>query len=138
MTLDKMRYRGNKPLRANLTDAGADLVTDEDFSIYPGQNMTIELGTAIDLPDGYVGLVVPRSGLGSQGLRLVNTIGVIDSSYKSNIRARIENVGFRPFTFEKGDRILQLLIVPIATPAFTKGPGAWPKELRSGFGSTGV
>ena len=138
MSLDRVRCRGNKPLRTHKTDAGADLVTAEAFTLSPGENKTIETGTAIDLPEGYVGLIVSRSGLGSKGIRVRNSVGVIDPEYKSDMKVSLENVSKVPHRFEVGDRIAQLLIVPIATPKFVNGRGPWPKEERGGFGSTGT
>lgn len=135
--MEKLRYRGNKPLRAHKTDAGADLVTAEAFSLVPGEAKMIELGTAIDLPEGYVGIIVSRSGLGSRGIRLRNSVGVIDPAYKSDMKAIVENVSNVKHRFEVGDRIAQLLVVPIVTPEFVKGRGSWPKEERGGFGSSG-
>lgn len=136
--MENMRFRGNKPERQHSTDAGADLACKEDFYLAPGSNLLVDTGTAVDIPDGFVGLVVSRSGLGSRGIRIRNGVGVIDPSYKSNIQARMENVSLHGEHFSAGDRIAQLLIVPVETPKFVKGRGAWPQEGRGGFGSTGI
>lgn len=137
VVMDTLRFRGNKPERQNETDAGADLVTAESFTLSPGEHKIIETGTAIDLPPGFVGLIASRSGLGTMGVRVRNSVGVIDTSYKSDMKVCLENVSKVTHKFEVGDRIAQLLVVPIVTPKFTKGKGAWPKEERGGFGSSG-
>lgn len=97
-------------------------------------------GIAVAIPEGYAGLVTPRSGLAARhGIALVNAPGVIDSGYRGEIRVLLVNLDPRePFKVARGDRIAQLVIVPVAP--------AWPREVRElppsaraegGFGSTG-
>lgn len=142
MGLETLRVRGNIPQRANPTDAGMDLVSADTSwfqTIHPGGSFKFDTGTAVDLPEGYVGLVFSRSGLGSNGVRVRNGVGVIDQPYKSNIHVKLENVSEEPVTIEPGDRIAQLVIVPVETPGIVQvSPEEWPDEDRGGFGSTGV
>ena len=91
------------------------------------------------LPDNYVGLVFGRSGHGAKfGVTLANSVGVIDSDYRGEIRVTLINHGEKPFTVAHGDRIAQLAFVPVATARFIEA-----RELgdttrgTGGFGSTG-
>ena len=140
--MEELRVRGVMPRRQYRDDAGADLVIapgTETVILGPGECHMFDTGTAIDLPEGFTGLVFSRSGMGSRGIRVRNGVGVIDSSYKSNIKAMIENVSDEPIWLQAWDRIAQLVIVPIVTPRFFRDPNDdWPKEERGGFGSTGV
>ena len=140
--MKEIKFRGNKPFRANPNDAGADLVSAEKdtVTVTPGRVVTFDTGTAVDIPEGYVGLVFSRSGLGSRGFRIRNGVGVIDPGYKKNILATMENAS-RSATLhiEPGDRIAQLVIVPMVTPEFTEvAAKKWDEGERDGFGSTGV
>lgn len=135
LTLENARA----PKRMNPTDAGADLFSPSDFTMKAGQVGFIDLGIQIELENGTVGLIFPRGGLASRkGLRLRNTVGVIDAKYRDNIGLMLENSGDFDITVEKGDRIAQLVVVPILTPEFnvvehldTNG------DRGGGFGSSG-
>lgn len=131
------------PQRANPTDAGADLVATESFIVQAGVTRMFDTGVALKIPSGMVGLVVPRSSHGKVHIRLANTVGVIDSSYRGNIKVMITNAGTQPYTVNAYDtRIAQLLIVPIVLGVFkeTTEPNNWLDTDRGlgGFGSTGV
>lgn len=135
--MEAINYVGNKPQRQAPTDAGADLVAGHSGVIPAGGFMVIDTRTAIDLPAGYAGLVVSRSGLGLRGIRVRNSIGVIDPGYRSNIRVALENISDTNFSFHEGDRIAQLLIVPVELSDFTESKQGF-ETGRGGFGSTGV
>lgn len=132
------------PMRANRTDAGADLFSVENKMIYPGDMHLIDTGVSLKIPRGFVGLVVPRSSQGKIKVRIANTLGVIDSDYRGNIMVRLINEGEDPYEINKyATRIAQLIIAPIALPGFkTHNPnfdGLWDDTERGtgGFGSTG-
>lgn len=118
--------------------AGAyDLYMPEFGSLAPGEGLKFTLGFMAEVPEGFVVLMLPRSGVGSKGLMLANTCGVIDSDYRGEWFVHLLNCG-RGMTWSPGDRLLQMLIVPVAnvTPELADelsetGRGA------GGFGSTG-
>ena len=96
---------------------------------------------SIALPDGYVAFVVPRSGLAAKhGITIVNSPGTVDAGYRGEIRVTVLNTDAeQPFSIEVGDRIAQLIIMPVARARFvpvTTLPGSHRGE--SGFGSTGL
>ena len=90
--------------------AGLDLRIDIDLVLHKGQVEKVSTGVAVDIPYGYVGLVFPRSSC--SGWCLENTVGVIDRDYTGTIFAKLRGVSDTPVQFWKGDRILQLVLVP--------------------------
>lgn len=106
----------------------------------PGERATIPTGVAVALPDGYVGFVMPRSGLASKhGVGLVNSPGTIDAGYRGEISVVVINTdATTAFVIETGDRIAQLVIQPVVRARFvavTSLPGS--SRGDGGFGSTG-
>ena len=129
------------PVYAHPGDAGADLMAAEAFVLTPGARATVPTGVSIALPDGYVAFVVPRSGLAAKhGITIVNSPGTVDAGYRGEIRVTVLNTDAeQPFSSEVGDRIAQLIIMPVARARFvpvTTLPGSHRGE--SGFGSTGL
>lgn len=128
------------PLRAHVDDAGADLFAVEAATIPAGERRDVGTGIALAIPEGYAGLVLPRSGLAFRyGLMVVNAPGLIDAGYRGEVRVCLFNSGSEAFTIEPGDRIAQLLIQAVATPAFV-AQASLPSSGRgaNGFGSTGL
>lgn len=128
------------PEYAHPGDAGADLVAAETVELAPGERALIGTGTAVALPDGYVGLVVPRSGLAARhGLTIVNTPGTLDAGYRGEIKVILLNTDrSAPYTVTAGDRIAQLIVMPVSRARFVpveRLPGSHRGE--GGFGSTG-
>lgn len=128
------------PVYAKGGDAGADLTTTVDFELLPGERKLIPTGIAIALPNGYVGLVHPRSGLAiKHGIGLVNAPGTIDAGYRGEIAIIVINLDPKEsVSFKKGDRIAQLLIQKVEHAEFIE-VAALPGSGRAtgGFGSTG-
>ena len=129
------------PVYAHPGDAGADLMAAEAFVLTPGARATVPTGVSIALPDGYVAFVVPRSGLAAKhGITIVNSPGTVDAGYRGEIRVTVLNTDAeQPFSIEVGDRIAQLIVMPVARARFvpvTTLPGSHRGE--SGFGSTGL
>jgi dUTP pyrophosphatase len=121
-------------------DAGADLRTTEDFTLAPGERRTVGTGLAMALPDGYVGLVHPRSGLASKhGVTVVNSPGTIDAGYRGEIKVPLVNTDrSTPVSLKRGDRIAQLLVQRVERARFHTVevlPGS--QRGHGGFGSTG-
>lgn len=100
------------PAYAHEGDAGADLYAREGVTLEPGERRLVPTGVAIALPDGYVGLVHPRSGLATKvGLSIVNAPGTVDSGYRGEIKVCLINLDRdTPIRLERGDRIAQLVI----------------------------
>jgi dUTP pyrophosphatase len=128
------------PSYAHPGDAGADLVTAEDFSLGPGERAVVRTGVAIALPAGYAAFVHPRSGLAARhGVTVVNAPGTVDAGYRGEIKVTLLNTDARrPVSFRRGDRIAQLVIQRVEYVSFRE-VDALPGSVRGegGFGSTG-
>ena len=128
------------PSYAKAGDAGADLATRIDFTIQPGERMLVPTGISIALPNGYVALVHPRSGLAiKHGISMVNTPGTIDAGYRGELQVILINHDLaQSVSFKKGDRIAQLVIQKVEHADFVEVENL-PGSERSvdGFGSTG-
>lgn len=127
------------PKRTNPTDAGADLFSPIRVQIPPHESVFIDLGVQMELQEGTVGLVFARSGLGSKhGIRPRNCVGVIDAKYRDNIGIMVENASENFYGIEVGDRIAQIVIVPILTPNFQNVDELDIEDARNGgFGKSG-
>ena len=128
------------PARAHPGDAGLDLRSNIDVVVQPGERAMVPTGVAVAIPEGYAGLVLPRSGLaGRHGLTLANSPGLIDAGYRGELSCAVVNLDREePVKIARGDRIAQLVIVPVAAVE-----ADWVDELppsergQGGFGSTG-
>jgi dUTP pyrophosphatase len=135
----EVRDGGRPPAYAKPGDAGADLAAAEDIALAPGERALVRTGVAVALPDGSVGLVTPRSGLAARhGLSIVNAPGVIDSGYRGEILVNLVNLGTRQVHLSRGDRIAQMLVVPVLTGEFIS-VDSLPASDRgeTGHGSSG-
>ena len=128
------------PSYAHPGDAGADLFTTVDLTLAPGERAMVPTGIAIALPEGYVALVHPRSGLAARhGVSIVNTPGTVDAGYRGEIKVLLVNLD--PATsvvLSRGDRIAQLVVQRFETASFVE-VDALPESARGsgGYGSTG-
>ena len=130
------------PERASDGAAAYDIkaLTDGDVVIPPGCRELIPTGIAIELPGPeYAALLYSRSGSGiKHGVSLSNSVGVIDSDYRGEVCVGLINHGNEPFTVSRGDRIAQMMIVPIMLPEITLSDSLSESARGSGgFGSTG-
>ena len=136
----RLRDGARLPTRAHAGDAGLDLYAADAATIAPGERVTIGTGIAVEIPDGFAGLVLPRSGLAARhGIALVNAPGLIDSGYRGEVRVLLLNTDRRePFDVKPGERIAQLVV--------TRVSDAEPVEVaeleasirgEGGFGSSG-
>ena len=128
------------PTRAHATDAGADLRSKQNHILQPGEQFMYDTGVAIAIPEGFVGLIFNRSSQGKQGIVIPNSVGVIDSDYRGNMKVILRNTSDKDYTIMIGDRIAQLVLVPIAIPVLEQYEGDnWNNTVRGtgGFGSTG-
>jgi dUTP pyrophosphatase len=130
------------PSYARLGDAGADLVARVDVLLPAGGGrVAVPTGIAIAIPEGWVGLVVPRSGLAARhGISCVNTPGVVDSGYRGELLVVLLNTDpTTPHEVRRGDRIAQLLLQQVAQARFAVVDELPPSERgEGGFGSTGL
>jgi dUTP pyrophosphatase len=140
LRVSKLREGAILPTRAHEGDAGLDLYACEAAHIGPGERWSVGTGIAVEVPDGHAGLVLPRSGLARKhGISLVNGPGLIDSGYRGEISVLLLNTDpAEVFRVEPGDRIAQLVIVPVA-PAEPVEAEALAESARGegGFGSSG-
>lgn len=128
------------PTYAKPGDAGADLYAIEEKTLKPGERALVKTGIAIALPEGYVGLVHPRSGLAlKNGISVVNSPGTIDSGYRGEIGVVLINHDLNEsFSVKVRDRIAQLVIQKFETAIFKTVSQLPPSERASGgYGSTG-
>ena len=126
-------------------NAGAfDIYLQEDIKITEGFINYINLGFAAAIPEGYVGILVPRSSIGIKGIGLRNTVGIIDSDYRGEWKACIvtDEQGKNSFgdemSFKRGERLLQCLIVPIKKETIEIVDDLELTSRSGGFGSTGA
>lgn len=120
------------PMRAHDNDAGADVYAQEQYLLQPNDICSIPLGFGVEIPDGYVGYVFPRSSLSARGI--VCQLPPIDSGYRGEIHAVVANISKQPYIINSGDRIGQLVVMPVVIADYVhtlneRGTGA--------FGSTG-
>jgi dUTP pyrophosphatase len=132
--------RAQVPTRAHPGDAGLDLHSIEDATLPPGARTSVGTGIAVEIPTGYAGLVLPRSGLAARhGISVVNAPGLIDAGYRGEIRVLLLNTDSRePFEVRAGARIAQLVITAVALAAAVEVDSLEVSQRGTGgFGSSG-
>lgn len=131
--LEKWAYM---PERAHETDAGADLRTPHDVIVMPHGSAVVDTGVAIELPPDSVGMLKSKSGLNVK--HGITSEGVIDVGYTGNIVVKLYNHSDKPYGFKAGDKITQLVIMPILTPTFVQVDELEDTDRgNNGFGSSG-
>jgi dUTP pyrophosphatase len=129
------------PERSRAGDAGYDLRCLEGFMLAPGERMLVPTGIAIALADGIAALVLPRSGLALRhGVTTLNAPGLIDPSYRGEVKVILHNAGAEPYEARAGDRIAQLLLVAYRSPSarvVDELPPSADGRGGGGFGSSG-
>lgn len=131
------------PTRAHPTDAGLDLRSKVECVLSRGNRTLVGTGVRVKVPVGYVGFLIPRSSLSKKGIIVLNSVGVIDADYRGEIMACLQYTGTQDWVvIDKNERIVQLVIVPIALvdvlPRYVSEE-EWNDTERGtgGFGSTG-
>ena len=137
----KLRENATLPTYGSQWAAGADLYAclEASVTIEPHQTVFVPTGLALEVPMGCAGLIYARSSLGAKrGLAPANKVGVIDSDYRGEVMVALHNHGTVPQTVEHGERVAQLLITPVLTPAYEE-VSELSDTVRGvgGFGSTG-
>jgi dUTP pyrophosphatase len=129
------------PERSREGDAGYDLRCLEGFVLEPGARLLVPTGIAIALPDGVAGLVLPRSGLAIRhGVTTLNAPGLIDATYRGEVKVILHNAGSEAYEARAGDRIAQLLLVAYRSPVarvVAELPPSADGRGDGGFGSSG-
>ena len=140
----KMKYmkldeRAVTPTYGSSEAAGADLYALDDTIIYSGGTKLIHTGIAVEIPQGYVGLVYARSGLASKrGIAPANKVGVIDSDYRGEIMVSLYNQSENTQNINRGERVAQLVITPYIQVEYELSDTLTSTERDTGgFGSTG-
>jgi dUTP pyrophosphatase len=128
------------PRFAHPGDAGADLHAAEVVTIAPGAYTLVATGISMAIPEGYCGMVLPRSGLAVRsGVTVLNAPGLVDSGYRGELKVALINHGREAFSIAVGDRIAQLVIVAVAALDYEPVDALVDTQRGSGgFGSTGV
>jgi len=137
--IKKLDERAVMPTYGTEYSAGADLYSIEAVSVEPHKTVLVHTGIALEIPEGYAGLIFARSGLAcKRGLAPANKVGVIDADYRGEIMVALHNHTEAPVSIEAGERVAQLSIMP-----FLKADFELSNELSDtvrgagGFGSTG-
>ena len=137
----KLKPDATVPTMGSKFAAGADLYSaeDADVVIEPSETKFIGTGLAMEIPEGYVGLVYARSGLAcKRGLAPANKVGVVDSDYRGEIKVALHNHGKEAQTVEKGERIAQMVIAPYLSVNYEEADVLSETERgEGGFCSTG-
>ena len=133
-------FKGGYPLeRAHFDDAGIDIRTPVCFTLRPGESIVIDTKVAVQIPIGYFGKLESKSGL-NVNHSIITTGGVVDSGFRGTIKVRLYNFGDEFYEFDVGDKITQLVLVPVLLADLEKVDELDASESgrdMSGWGSTG-
>ena len=126
------------PTYANPSDAGADIYASEDIVLEPNSTTLVPTGIKVDIPAGYALFIYPRSGMSYKTkIRVANSVGVIDHLYHEEIKIIMDNTGEESYAIKAGDRIAQMILMPVPMIKFEETTTDLSNNGRSGFGSTG-
>ena len=141
IAVKKLDERAVLPTYGSEFAAGADLyaLTDGDLVFQPGETKFVRTGLAMEIPEGYAGLIYARSGLAcKRGLAPANKVGVVDSDYRGEVMVALHNHSAVEQTISSGERIAQLVVAPFLKAEFTAVESLEKTERgEGGFGSTG-
>ena len=138
----KLNELAKTPTYASDFSAGADLyaATAEEITVEPGKTVFVNTGLAVEIPEGYMGLIFARSGLASKrGLAPANKVGVIDADYRGEVLVALHNHSNTTQTLQTGERIAQLVVTPFLKCEFEEADELSDTVRGAGgFGSTGT
>lgn len=142
INIKKLNEKAIIPTLGSEYAAGSDLYAciDEPITIAPGETVMIKTGLAMEIPEGYAGLIYARSGLATKrGLAPANKVGVVDSDYRGEVMVALHNHSNVDATVEVSERIAQLVVTPFLSVAFSE-VDELSKTVRGagGFGSSGT
>ena len=138
--IKKLDERAIVPSYGSEYAAGFDLyaLLNEDITIKPHETFLVKTGLSMEIPEGLVGLIYARSGLGSKkGLAPANKVGVIDSDYRGEIMVALHNHSKEDYELQVGERIAQMVFTPYYMATFKEEKLSSTKRGTGGFGSTG-
>ena len=128
---------GILPTRAHRQDAGLDLYAPEEKVILPGESAVFDTGVHVELPEGTYGRLESKSGL-HVNFDIICAGGTLDEGYTGSIRVKLYNMGKRPYMVRKGQKIVQMVVIPILRPELEEVDSLSETDRGSnGFGSTG-
>lgn len=136
LKIEKIHPEAKLPTCGHAGDAGMDLYGLEKVTIEPGERVVVGTGIAMAIPNGYVGLIWDKSGLAVKA-GVTTLAGVIDATYRGEIKVCLYNLGQEAKIFEVGDKIAQILIQKFETPEIIEGNLDETARGEGGFGSTG-
>lgn len=130
------KKNGKIPTRAHPLDAGLDLYCSKSISYNPNEIILVSTGIAVGIPPGTVGMLRDRSSMGTKGLKV--TAGILDSGYTGEVNVVLLNLSGKAGHIAQGDRVAQLLVLPIALPEVVEVEEFAPSDRGGkGFGSSG-
>jgi dUTP pyrophosphatase len=135
----RLRDDATLPAQAYVGDAGLDLAACGRHEVGPGERAVIPTGLAVEIPEGYGGFVLPRSGLAARnGITLLNAPGLIDAGYRGEVQVVFHNTDrAEPFVVEPGMRIAQLVVMPVPAVALVESETLAESDRgERGFGSS--
>lgn len=138
MLVKRVNEYAQLPTRGSKEAAGLDLYCPFHIKVPADSQKKIPLGIAVEIPKGHMGLLVPRSSMSKTPLRCANSVGIIDEDYRGELSIVYENVSCKDYEIARGDRIAQLIIVPIAVVDVEEAQTLSETERGAGgYGSTG-
>lgn len=138
MKVKRVSEYAQLPTRGSKDAAGLDLYCPFHIKVPADSQKKIPLGIAVEIPKGHMGLLAPRSSMSKTPLRCANSVGIIDADYRGELSIAYENISCSDYTIFRGDRIAQLVIVPIAIVDVEEVNSLSETERGiGGYGSTG-
>ncbi len=135
----KLHPDAQVPNYAHIGDAGADVYSVTEVTLYPQNRVVIPTGLAVDIPIGYELQVRPKSGLAlKHGITVLNSPGTVDAGYRGEIKVILINFGAAAYTFVKGQKIAQLVLKPVIQANYVESELGNSDRGVGGFGSTGL
>lgn len=136
LLVKRLNSEAKLPTRAHANDAGLDLYSMNTVTLPPHEPVKVPLGVAMAIPEGHVGLICDRSSVGSKGVRTLG--GVVDAGYRGEVQVVLINLRNEPISFAKGDKIAQMLVLPVnACAVEERAELDSTSRNEGGFGSTG-
>ena len=137
LLIKKLKEAATLPSFAHDTDAGMDLHASEVVTLAAGERATVPTGIAMQIPEGHVGLIWDKSGIGiKQGIKVMG--GVVDAGYRGEVMIGMKNLSDEAYTFEVGDKVAQMLIQKVNQPEIEVVDSLDDSDRADGaFGSTG-
>ena len=127
------------PLYSHEGDAGMDFFSFEDARLMPGEKILVSTGIKVAIPEGFAGFVWDKSGIASKN-HIKTMAGVIDATYRGEIKIVLTNLGKEPYEIKKGEKVAQMIINPVASAQVVEVDDLDndTKRGEKGFGSTGI